>query len=75
MNKINMVFILMGIITVPVMLIGISIVESYKHPWEVMDCNEMLDWSATDDHSRLDENGHIDFHNYYFDKCNKEGLK
>jgi len=35
-----------------------------------MSCDEMLDFSATDEHEEFTIDQHMEFHNFYYDKCN-----
>jgi len=38
--------------------------------YESMSCDEMLDFSATDEHEEFTIDQHMEFHNFYYDKCN-----
>ncbi len=38
-------------------------------PWTGLDCNEMLDFSASEEHTALDINMHIEFHTHFIENC------
>ncbi len=40
-------------------------------PWVGLDCDEMLDFSGSDKHQDLTMDQHMEFHQYYMDKCSK----
>ncbi len=42
-------------------------------PWVGLSCDEMLDFSASDGHQLLTNDQHMEFHNYYFDRCSESG--
>ncbi len=45
-----------------------SVMDETK-PWVGLDCDKMLDFSASDEHQDLTMDQHMEFHNYYFDHC------
>ena len=40
-------------------------------PWVELDCDEMLDFSGTDEHQELTMDQHMEFHQYYYDRCSE----
>ena len=38
-------------------------------PWVGLDCNEMLDFSASEVHSVMDIDKHIEFHTHFLKNC------
>ncbi len=38
-------------------------------PWTGLDCNEMLDFSASEEHTALDIDMHIEFHTHFIENC------
>ncbi len=40
-------------------------------PWLGMSCDEMLDFSASDQHQDITMDQHMEFHQYYFDHCSE----
>jgi len=38
-------------------------------PWTGLDCNEMLDFSASDEHTAMDIDMHIEFHAHFIENC------
>ena len=40
-------------------------------PWFGLNCDEMLDFSASEEHQDLTMDQHMEFHQYYFDICLK----
>jgi hypothetical protein len=38
-------------------------------PWSGLDCNEMLDFSASEKHTVMDTNMHIEFHTHFIENC------
>ena len=43
--------------------------------YEEMTCSQMLDFSTTDEHEDFTIEEHMEFHNFYYDKCNNEDIK
>ena len=72
-RRANVMFIVLGVVTVPFLIIlGPLLLESYDPVWETMTCDEMIDWSGTHAHHTMGDRGHMEFHNYYFEKCSGE---
>ena len=40
-------------------------------PWLGLNCDEMLDFSASDKHQDITPDLHMEFHEYYFDNCSE----
>ncbi len=40
-------------------------------PWVGLDCDEMIDFSGSDEHHSMHDFTHMEFHNYYFDHCSE----
>jgi len=40
-------------------------------PWFGLDCDEMLDFSGSDNHHMMHDSMHMEFHQYYFDHCSE----
>jgi len=38
-------------------------------PWTGLDCNEMLDFSASEEHTAMDIDMHIEFHTHFMENC------
>jgi hypothetical protein len=38
-------------------------------PWDGLNCDEMLDFSASDQHQDLTMDQHMKFHEYYINHC------
>ena len=38
-------------------------------PWDGLNCDEMLDFSASDEHQDLTMDQHMKFHEYYINHC------
>jgi len=38
-------------------------------PWGGLNCDEMLDFSASDEHSLMEDSMHMEFHEYYINNC------
>ena len=38
-------------------------------PWTGLDCNEMLDFSASEEHTSMDIDMHIEFHTHFIENC------
>ncbi len=38
-------------------------------PWLGLSCDEMLDFSASDQHQDITMEQHMEFHQYYYDRC------
>ncbi len=38
-------------------------------PWTGLDCNEMLDFSASEEHTAMDIDMHIEFHTHFIENC------
>ena len=38
-------------------------------PWVGLDCNEMLDFSASEEHTSMDIDMHIEFHTHFIENC------
>jgi len=43
-------------------------------PWTGLNCDEMLDFSASDEHQDLTTDQHMEFHQYYFDHCSESEI-
>ncbi len=43
-------------------------------PWIGLSCDEMLDFSASEEHQDLAMDQHMEFHNYYYDRCSETEL-
>lgn len=39
------------------------------NPWFGMNCNEMLDFSASDHHNGMHDSMHLEFHEHYLLQC------
>ena len=39
------------------------------NPWFGMNCDEMLDFSASDHHDTMHDSMHLEFHEYYLQQC------
>ena len=40
-------------------------------PWLGLNCDEMLDFTASDKHQDITPDHHMEFHEYYFDQCSE----
>jgi len=40
-------------------------------PWLGLSCDAMLDFSASDEHQELTMDLHMEFHEYYLDRCSQ----
>ncbi len=40
-------------------------------PWLGLNCDEMLDFSASVQHQNITMDQHMEFHQYYFDHCSE----
>ncbi len=40
-------------------------------PWFGLGCDEMLDFSASEQHQDITMDQHMEFHQYYFDHCSE----
>ncbi len=40
-------------------------------PWMGLNCDEMLDFSGSDEHHRMHDSMHMEFHQHYFDHCSE----
>jgi len=40
-------------------------------PWVGLNCDEMIDFSGSDEHQSMGDSMHMEFHNYYFDHCSE----
>ena len=38
-------------------------------PWGGLNCDEMLDFSDSDEHSLMKDSLHMEFHEYYINNC------
>ena len=38
-------------------------------PWDGLNCDEMLDFSASDEHSLMEDSMHMEFHEDYINHC------
>ena len=38
-------------------------------PWSGLNCDEMLDFSGSDEHDLMNESMHLEFHDNYMDNC------
>ncbi len=38
-------------------------------PWAGLDCNEMLDFSASEEHTAMDIDMHTEFHTHFMENC------
>ncbi len=47
----------------------ISLDSINAKPWSDLDCNEMLDFSASEEHTAMDMNMHIEFHAHFIENC------
>ncbi len=43
-------------------------------PWLGLSCDEMLDFSASDQHQDITMDQHMEFHQYYYDHCSETEL-
>ncbi len=43
-------------------------------PWLGLNCDEMLDFSASEQHQDITMEQHMEFHNYYYDHCSDTEL-
>jgi len=43
--------------------------KSYPPPWAGLDCNEMLDFSASEEHIVMNMDMHIEFHTDFLENC------
>ena len=43
-------------------------------PWLGLNCDEMLDFSASEEHQDLTMDQHMEFHQYYYDHCSETEL-
>ncbi len=41
------------------------------NPWIGLNCDKMLDFSASEEHQDLAEDQHMEFHDYYLDNCSE----
>jgi len=44
-------------------------------PWFGLNCDEMLDFSASEEHQDLTMDQHMEFHQYYYDHCSETELE
>ena len=40
-------------------------------PWIGLGCDEMIDFSGSDEHHSMGNSMHMEFHQYYFDHCSE----
>ena len=40
-------------------------------PWLGLSCEGMLDFSASPEHQDITSDQHMEFHNYYFERCSE----
>ncbi len=59
---------------VPEMIVNPERMIVTTTPWLGLSCDEMLDFSATDEHHMMNNDMHMEFHNYYFDQCSETEL-
>jgi len=52
-----------------VIVIPIPPSEFDVEPWLGLDCDEMLDFSGSDEHDLMNESMHLEFHDNYMDNC------
>jgi len=38
-------------------------------PWFGLSCDQMIDFSGSDEHQELTMDQHMEFHQYYYDRC------
>jgi len=38
-------------------------------PWDGLNCDEMLDFGASDEHNLMEDSMHMEFHEYYINNC------
>ncbi|MCH7967545.1 MAG: hypothetical protein IIB02_09070 [Thaumarchaeota archaeon] len=43
--------------------------NSDETPWGELNCDEMLDFSDSDEHSLMKDSLHMEFHEYYINNC------
>jgi hypothetical protein len=43
-------------------------------PWVGLGCDEMIDFSGSDEHHLMGNSMHMEFHSYYFDHCSETEL-
>jgi len=67
--------IIIGIIGVIVaIVVGLLVsLDNDAKPWVGLDCDQMLDFSATSEHIVMDASMHMEFHQYYMDNCSDTG--
>ena len=77
MKPIIIIAIAVGLGALVVIISGNYFVQNYTtemdetKPWLGMSCDEMLDFSASDQHRDITMDQHMEFHQYYFDHCSE----
>ena len=77
MKPIIVIAIAVGLVTIVAILGGTYFTQNQitemdeTKPWLGMSCDEMLDFSASDQHQDITMDQHMEFHQYYFDHCSE----
>ena len=77
MKPIIVIAIAVGLVTIVAILGGNYFVQNQitemdeTKPWLGMSCDEMLDFSASEQHRDITMDQHMEFHQYYFDHCSE----
>ncbi len=77
MKPIIIIVIAVGLVTIVAILGGNYFVQNQitemddTKPWLGMSCDEMLDFSASEQHQNITMDQHMEFHQYYFDHCSE----
>ena len=76
-KPIIIIVIAVGLVTIVAILGGNYFVQNQitemdeTKPWLGLSCDEMLDFSASDQHQDITMDQHMEFHQYYFDHCSE----
>ncbi len=71
------VAIIVGLGALVVIMVGNYFVQNQTtgmdetKPWLGLSCDEMLDFSASEQHQNITMDQHMEFHQYYFDHCSE----
>jgi len=69
------------LITISILVVSVGSIIGYfaygmpqDNPWDGLSCDEMIDFSGSDEHHLMGNSMHMEFHSYYFDHCSETEL-
>ena len=82
MKSIIVIAIIVGIGALIAIIVGSYYIQNQTEfmgmsdakPWFGLSCDEMIDFSGSNEHHSMHESMHMEFHQYYYDHCSETEL-